>query len=63
MLANPFDVRRQPCAFPGVLVRRVVVELPDEENERVARENGLDLEHVGLLRKCTCGTVDASARS
>ena len=43
-------------------MRRVFVELPDEEKERLARENGPDLEYVGLLRKCMCGTVDASAR-
>ena len=43
--------------FHGVPVRRVFVELPDEEKERLARENGPDLEYVGL-----CGTVDASAR-
>ena len=50
------------CAhFHGIPVRRVVVELPHEEKERLARENGHDLEFVGLLRKCMRGTVDASA--
>ena len=45
-----------------MLERRVFVELPDEEKERLARESGLDLEFVGLLRKCMYGAVDASAR-
>ena len=47
--------------FHGVPVRRVFVELLDEEKERLAGENGPDLEHVGLLRRCMYGTVDASA--
>ena len=34
----------------------------DEEKDKFARENGPDLEYVGLLRKCMYGTVDASAR-
>ena len=33
------------------VVRRAFVELPDEEKEKLARENGLDLEPVGLLKK------------
>ena len=48
--------------FHVLLVRRVFVEMPDEEKERLTRESGPDLEHVGLLRKCVYGTVDASAR-
>ena len=36
--------------FHGVQVRRVFVELPNEEKERLARENGHDLGHVDLLR-------------
>ena len=32
------------------------------EEERLARENGPDLEYVGLLRKCMYGTPDARAR-
>ena len=48
--------------FHEVLERRVFVELPDEEKERLPRESGLDLEYVGLLRKCMYGAVDASAR-
>ena len=32
------------------------------EKERLARESGLHLEFVGLLRKCMYGAVDASAR-
>ena len=42
-------------------MRRVFVELLDEEKERLARENGPDLEYVGLLRRCMYGTMDASA--
>ena len=39
-------------------MRRVFVELPDEEKERLARhEEGHKLEHVGWLK-----TVDANAR-
>ena len=38
------------------------VQLPDEEKERLAHESGLDLEYVGLLRKCMYGAVDASTR-
>ena len=48
--------------FHGLPVRRVFVELPDDEKERLARENGPDLEYDGLLRKCMYGIVDASAR-
>ena len=48
--------------FHGGPVRRLFVELLDEEKEWLARERGHKLEYVGLLRKCTCGTVDASAR-
>ena len=48
--------------FYEVPVRRVVVELPDEEKERLARENGNDLEYVGSLRKCMNVAAGASAR-
>ena len=30
--------------------------------KKITRENGHDLEYVGLLGNCMCGTVDASAR-
>ena len=43
-------------------MRRLFVELPDEKKEKLARENGHDLEYVGLLRKYMCGTMDANAR-
>ena len=36
-------------------------ELPEEKG-RLPRENGHDLEYIGLLRKCMSGTVDACAR-
>ena len=49
--------------FHGIPVRRVFVELPDQEKERLARENGPDLEYVGLLKKCTYGTVEWSLAS
>ena len=55
-----YDISR--AHFHGMPVRRVFVELPDEENVRLARENGLDLEYVGLLGKCMYGTAVASAR-
>ena len=38
------------------------VELPNEEKERLARENGPDLDYVGLVRKCMYGTTDVRAR-
>ena len=45
-----------PAQFRGIPVRRVVVELPEEEKERLApRENGPDLEYVCLLSKCVYG--------
>ena len=43
--ANPCEVRHQPCALP--CERRVFVELPDDEKERLARENEHDVEYVG----------------
>ena len=43
-------------------MRRVFVELPEEEKERHARVKGHNPEYVGLLRECIYGTVDASAR-
>ena len=55
--ANPCNVRHQPCTLSGVPVRRVFEALQDEEKERLARENGPDLEYV-----CMHGTVDASPR-
>ena len=55
-----YDISR--AHFHGVPVRRLFVELPDEEKGCLARGNGTDLEYVGLLRKCMYGTVDASAR-
>ena len=55
-----YDISR--AHFRGIPVRRVFVELPDEESERLARENGLDIEDTGLLRKCMHATVEASAR-
>ena len=55
-----YDISR--AHFHGVPVRRLFVELSEEEKERLARENGHDLEYFGWLRKCICGTVDASAR-
>ena len=54
-----YDISR--AHFHGVLVRCVFVEFPDEEKERLARENGHDLENVGLLRRCMYGTEDVSA--
>ena len=42
-----YDISR--AHFHGVPVRRVPVELPDEDKERLARENGPDLENLGLL--------------
>ena len=42
--------------FHGVPVRRVFVELlPDDDKEKLAREEGHNLEHVGQLRKCMYG--------
>ena len=55
-----YDISR--AHFHGVPVRSLFVELPDAEKERLASEEGSQLEHVGLLRKCMYGTVDASAR-
>ena len=43
-------------------MRRLLVELPDDDKERLASEEGNQLEYFGLLRKCMYGTVDASAR-
>ena len=42
-----YDISR--AHFHGVPVRRVPVELPDEDKERLALENGPDLENLGLL--------------
>ena len=49
--------------FHGIPVRRVFVELLDEKKERLARENGRDLEDVGLLKECTYDTVEWSLAS
>ena len=55
-----FDISR--AHFRVAPVQRCFVELPDDEKERLARENGHDLEHVGLQRKCMHDTVDASGQ-
>ena len=55
-----YDISR--AHFHGAPVRIVFVELPYEEKELLARENGHDLEYVGLVRKCRYGTVHAIGR-
>ena len=59
--ANPckYDISR--AHFHGVPVRRVFVELPDEEKVRLARDNVHDLEYVDWL-SCMYGPVDATGR-
>ena len=51
-----YDISR--AHFHGVPVRRLFIELPEEEKEDVT--DGKD--HAGLLQKSMYGTVDASAR-
>ena len=53
------DVSR--AHFHGVPLRRLFIELPDEEKERI-RRSGDEGDYVGLLLKTMYGTVDASAR-
>ena len=56
-----YDVSR--AHFHGVPLRRVFVELPNEEQERLARENGPDQANtLACWKKCLYGTADASAR-
>lgn len=50
-----YDISR--AHFHGVPVRRLFIELPEEERER-----HVDKDYVGLLKKSMYGTVDASAR-
>eukprot|EP00971_Amphidinium_carterae_P339978 6478084-Amphidinium_carterae.1 len=54
-----YDISR--AHFHGVPLRRIFVELPDEELEEL-RASGDDTPYVGLLRKTMYGTVDASNR-
>ena len=47
--------------FHGVPLRRLFVELPDDEKEQPASEKGCgQSESVAWLKKCRYGTVDAS---
>ena len=45
--ANRCDARHQPYALPWSTGATSVRGTPDEEKERLARENGLHLEYVG----------------
>ena len=54
-----YDISRAP--LHGTPVRREFVELPTKR-QRLAREEGQNLEHVGLMSKCMYAAVDASAR-